>query len=63
MAQGLGAFTEGLQGGIKARSDMDAKKQYTRYMTDKNDENDREWANRQATDKSAYIKEVGSEEG
>lgn len=63
MAQGLGAFTEGLQGGIKARSDMDAKKQYTRYMTDKNDENDREWANRQATDKSAYIKEFGSEEG
>ena len=54
MAQGLGAFTEGLQGGIAARDKMDMNKQYKRILGDKADLADREWAASTAASKSQY---------
>ena len=40
---GLGAFTEGLQGGMAARSKRDLTRQYTRRLTDEGDRADWQW--------------------
>ena len=43
MATGLGAFTEGLQGGMEARRKHDISREYKRILSDKADRTDWQW--------------------
>ena len=56
---GLGAFTEGLQGGMAARSKRDASKQYERILADRADVADRDWQNVLDTEQSQWMTEHG----
>jgi len=55
MATGLGAFTEGLQGGMAARQKYDLNKQYQRILSDRGDIADRAWNVRQAADEADWM--------
>ena len=57
MAVGLGAFTEGLQSGIKARRESDISKQYQRILAGRADVSDRDWEAREKLARSTWQEE------
>lgn len=63
MAQGLGAFVQGLQGGIETRSKKEIASQYRRILSGEADVADREFADREALDLSQWKTEHGGTEG
>lgn len=60
---GLGAFTEGLQGGIAARDKRDLNRQYERILSDRADMADFKWDADVGALRENYILEQGSAEG